>query len=461
MKRKLYEKLLDWKKTRHGQSAVMIDGARRVGKSWLAEEFAKNEYDAYLLIDFSKVPTRVKRYFREYMDDLDTFFMYLLNTYGVSLPVHKSVIIFDEVQRFPRARECIKWLVADGRYDYIETGSLISINKNVKDIVIPSEEHHLEMFPMDFEEFLWALGREGTSEVLLRHFSLRKPLGEDLHESMMDLFRQYLVVGGMPKAVSTYVATHDLGAVDSVKREILTLYRNDIHKFAGALRHKVLSVFNRIPAELARHEKKFVLADLGKDARMRDYDSSFEWLKSAMTVNVAYAASEPTVGLEMRTDAVSLKCYLGDTGLLVSMAFDPVVMAAEHVYERILHDRLSMDKGMLMENVVAQMIRATGRGLYFYSNADRTNADNRMEIDFLICKQNLTRMHNIVPIEVKSSKSYETVSLGKFRRKFPDQLHESVVLHPKDLKMVEGILYLPLYMTPLLAQTHCLLKSDQ
>ena len=428
----------------------MIDGARRVGKSWIAEEFARNEYKAYLLIDFSKVSPRVKRYFREYMEDLDTFFMYLLNTYGVKLPVHESVIIFDEVQRFPRAREAIKWLVADGRYDYIETGSLISIRKNVKDIVIPSEEHHLEMFPMDFEEFLWAQGREGTMEMLKRHFDDRKPLGEDLHASMMDLFRQYLVVGGMPQAVSVFAETHDLGEVDAVKREILTLYRNDIHKYAGALRHKVLAVFNRIPAELARHEKKFVLADLGKDARMRDYDAAFEWLKSAMTVNVAYAASEPTVGLEMRTDVLSLKCYLADTGLLVSMAFDPVTLESERVHERILHDRLSLDKGMLMENMVAQMIRASGRGLYFYSNADRTSAGNRMEIDFLICKPNLTRMHNIIPIEVKSSRAYEFVSLGKFRRKFSDQLHEPVVLHPKDLKVDDGIVYLPLYMAGLL-----------
>ena len=428
----------------------MIDGARRVGKSWIAEEFARNEYKAYLLIDFSKVSPRVKRYFREYMEDLDTFFMYLLNTYGVKLPVHESVIIFDEVQRFPRAREAIKWLVADGRYDYIETGSLISIRKNVKDIVIPSEEHHLEMFPMDFEEFLWAQGREGTMDMLKRHFDDRKPLGEDLHASMMDLFRQYLVVGGMPQAVSVFAETHDLGEVDAVKREILTLYRNDIHKYAGALRHKVLAVFNRIPAELARHEKKFVLADLGKDARMRDYDAAFEWLKSAMTVNVAYAASEPTVGLEMRTDVLSLKCYLADTGLLVSMAFDPVTLESERVHERILHDRLSLDKGMLMENVVAQMIRASGRGLYFYSNADRTSAGNRMEIDFLICKPDLTRMHNIIPIEVKSSRAYEFVSLGKFRRKFSDQLHEPVVLHPKDLKVDDGIVYLPLYMAGLL-----------
>ena len=212
----------------------------------------------------------------------------------------------------------------------------------------------------------------------------------------------------------------------------------------------MLAVFNRIPAELGRHEKKFVLADLGRDARMRDYDTAFEWLKSAMTVNVAYAAAEPAIGLEMRTDVMSLKCYLADTGLLVSMAFDPVTLESESVHERILHDRLSLDKGMLMENMVAQMIRASGRGLYFYSNSDRTNAENRMEIDFLVCKSGLTRMHNIIPVEVKSSRAYEFVSLGKFRRKFPDQLHEPVVLHPKDLRVDDGIVYLPLYMAGLL-----------
>ena len=450
MRRKIYDKLLEWKRTSDGRSAFMIDGARRVGKSWVAEEFARNEYEAYLFIDFSKAPSKVKRYFNEYMEDLDTFFMYLLNTYGVTLPRRKSVIVFDEVQRFPRARESIKWLVADGRYDYIETGSLVSINRNVADIVIPSEEHHEEMFPMDFEEFLWALGRDGAMEALAFHFDRKKPLDEGLHETMTDLFRQYLVVGGMPQAVQIYSESRDLRAVDAEKRDILALYRADIHKFAGALRHRVLSVFNKIPAELSKHEKKFTLADVKPGARMRDFDSAFEWLKGAMTVNICHAASEPTVGLEMKLDPVSLKCYLGDTGLLVSMAFDPVVMESENIHERLLHDRISLDKGMLMENIVAQMIRAAGHGLYFYSNSDRVCAENRMEVDFLLCKPSLTRKHNIVPVEVKSGRDYETVSLGKFRRKFADQVHVPVVLHVKNLKTSDGIVYLPLYMTPLL-----------
>ena len=450
VRRKIYEKLLEWKRTANGKCAIMIDGARRVGKSWIAEEFAKNEYDAYLLIDFAKIPAKVKRYFNEYMEDLDVFFMYLLNTYGVKLPHGKSVIIFDEVQRLPRAREAIKWLVADGRYDYIETGSLISINKNVRDIVIPSEERHLEMFPMDFEEFLWALGRDNPMEALEFHFDRKMPLDPGLHETMMDLFRQYIVVGGMPQAVETFVRMRDFDAVDQVKRDILALYRADIHKFAGTMRHKVLSMFNLIPAELARHEKKFILSDVRKGLRMRDLDAPLEWLKGAMTVNVCYAASEPTVALGMKADAVSFKCYLGDTGLLLSMAFEPVAMRAEKIHERILHDSLSLDKGMLMENIVAQMFRAEGHGLFFYSNSDRVCSANRMEIDFLLCRPSLARQHNIIPVEVKSGRDYEAVSLGKFRRKFQDQTQAAVVLHVKNLKVENGITYLPLYMAPLL-----------
>ena len=278
MKRKIYDKLREWKRVSNGKTAVMLDGARRVGKSYIAEEFARNEYDAYLLIDFAKVSSKVKRYFNEYLEDLDTFFMYLLSAYNVDLPKGRSVIIFDEVQRFPRAREAIKYLVADGRYHYIETGSLISIRRNVRNIVIPSEEWHLEMFPMDFEEFMWATGHPVTMPVVRRHFADRRPLGRELHESMMDIFRQYLVVGGMPQAVAEFADSHDLGRVDAVKRSILSLYRADIRKFAGALRDKALSVFNSIPSQLSRHEKRFVLAGRDGNGRMRNYDTTFEWL---------------------------------------------------------------------------------------------------------------------------------------------------------------------------------------
>lgn len=450
MKRKVYDKLLEWKRVSNGKTAVMLDGARRVGKSYIAEEFAKNEYEAYLVIDFAKVTSKVKRYFKEYLEDLDLFFMYLLSAYKADLPKGKSVIIFDEVQRFPKAREAIKYLVADGRYHYIETGSLISISKNVRNIVIPSEEWHIEMFPMDFEEFMWAMGHPATMPVIRKHFQELKPLGRDLHESIMDMFRQYLVVGGMPQAVSIFAETHDLRQVNAVKRSILTLYRADINKFAGTLKHKALAVFNSIPSQLSRHEKKFTLSEIDANGRMRGYDTTFDWLENAMTVNICRGANEPNVGLEMNTDRLSLKCYLGDTGLLVSMAFDESALVVEDIHDRILSDRIELNKGMLVENVVAQMFRSAGHKLYFYSNSSRENNGDRMEIDFLIAKPNLTRRHNISPVEVKSGRSYAYESLAKFRRKFAAFLDKAYVLHIKDVEEKDGVIHLPLYMAPLI-----------
>ena len=450
MKRKFYDLMLDWKRTSNGHTALMIDGARRVGKSYIAEEFARREYDDYLLIDFSKVKPKVKRYFDEYLDDLDTFFMYLFTEYKVNLPRNRSVIIFDEVQKCPRAREAIKHLVKDGRYHYIETGSLISINRNVKDIVIPSEERRLTLHPMDFEEFLWALGNEMAMPLIVSRFVMRQAVGKDMNESLMNLFRQYLVVGGMPQAVEEFVATHDLGRVDLIKRDILALYRADIHKYGGALRHRILALFNAIPSELSRHEKKFVLADIEQGARMRDYAASFEWLKEAMTVNVAYAASEPNVGFRLNADLSSLKCYLADTGLLVSMAFDESRLQAEDIHNRILSERIELNEGMLVENVVAQMLLAAGHRPYFYSNADRKDSANRMEIDFLLDKSTLTRRHNVSPVEVKSGTNVSHSSMDKFRAKFKLNLTEAYLLSERDLKVVGGITYLPLYMTPLL-----------
>ena len=298
MKRKIYDTLLDWKRTSNGRSAIMIDGARRVGKSYIAEEFARNEYASYLIIDFAKVSRRVKGYFEDYLDDLDTFFMYLSAAFKVSLVPGNSVIIFDEVQRFPRAREAVKYLVADGRFHYIETGSLISIKKNVRNIVIPSEEYHVKMFPLDFEEFLWATGNAPMQSVIERRFAERKPVGEQMHRQIMDVFRQYLVVGGMPQVVKTFAETHDLAKVEFEKRNILNLYRDDIHKFAGALRQKVAAIFSEIPAQLSKHEKKFSASSIKEGALIRDYDGAFEWLKGAMTVNLCYGAAEPNVGCE-------------------------------------------------------------------------------------------------------------------------------------------------------------------
>ena len=451
MKRKIYDTLLSWKRTSNGKSAVMLDGARRVGKSYIAEEFAKNEYAAYLVIDFATAPRKVKRYFEEYLDDLDMFFMYLCSAYKTTLVPGNSVIIFDEVQRFPRAREAIKYLVKDGRFHYIETGSLISIRKNVKNIVIPSEEYHVKMFPMDFEEFAWATGNTAMLSLIERRFQERLPLGADTHRQIMDVFRQYLVVGGMPQVVQAFIDTHDLGKVEFEKRNILSLYRADIHKFAGALKEKVASIFSEIPAQLSKHEKKFSVSALKPDARIRDYDGAFEWLKGAMTVNICYGASEPNVGLRLNMDRTTLKCYLGDTGLLVSLAFDENELATADIHNRILNDDIEINEGMIVENAVAQMLRAAGHKLYFYSCSDREDASNRMEIDFLVSKSRTMPRHNVSPIEVKSGRKYSTASLDKYRTKYAEFLDTPFVLHKKDVAIKDGVVYLPLYMTYLLS----------
>ena len=450
MKRKIYDRLLEWKAKSNGSTALLIDGARRVGKSYIVEEFAKNEYASYVLVDFSKAQTKLKRIFNEYLDDLDTFFLYFERITHSRLVKGNALVIFDEVQKFPRAREAIKHLVADGRYHYIETGSLISINKNVKDILIPSEEHRIPMYPMDFEEFLWAMGDTATMPLVRKRFVDMKPLGVDVHRQIMDLFRQYMIVGGMPQAVAKFVTTRDLEAVDSVKRDILALYRADIQKYGGVLRHKALSVFNAIPSQLSRHEKRLMLSEVRAGGRMRDFEATFDWLESAMTVNVCRRATEPNVGLELATDRQSVKCYMGDTGLLVSHAFGENELAAKDVHNRLLLGNIELNEGMIVENAVAQMIRVAGHALYFFSDADRESARNRMEIDFLLARSRTERRHNISPIEVKSGMRYSTVSLDKFRTKYKRFLDVPYVLHTKDLKVEDGVTYLPLYMASLL-----------
>jgi len=450
MNRRIYQTLLEWKKTSNGKSAIMLDGARRVGKSYIAEEFAKREYEAYLIVDFAKASRRVKSFFEDYLDDLDTFFMYLCGAYHVSLVPGNSVIIFDEVQRFPRAREAIKYLVQDGRFHYIETGSLISLRKNVKNIVIPSEEHHVKMYPMDFWEFLEATGNAPIQTIVERRFAERQPIGAAMHRQIMDIFRQYLVVGGMPQVVKTFIETHDLAKVDREKRDILELYRNDIHKFAGSMRTKVAAIFSEIPAELSKHEKKFTFSSVKGASRYRDLQSAFEWLKEAMTVNLCSGASEPNVGLRLNMDRKAIKCYLGDTGLLVSLAFDENELASKDIHNRILNDDIELNEGMIVENVVAQMLRTAGHKLYFYSKDDRKSANSRIEIDFLVARSRTQPKGNTSPIEVKSGRKYSTSSLDKFRDKFAPFLDTPYVLHKKDVLVKDNVVYLPIYMAPLL-----------
>lgn len=450
MKRKIYTTLLDWKERRAGKTALLIDGARRVGKSYIVEAFAKKEYRSYILIDFFTASQDVKDLFENYLHDLDTFFLFLSNYYQVKLYPRETLIIFDEVQEFPRARGAIKYLVADGRYDYIETGSLMSIKKNVQDALIPSEEHHVNLYPMDFEEFLWALGDDMLMPFIKERFEKKQPLGPALHRKAMDLFRQYLIVGGMPQAVKEFVESRDFDEVDRVKRDILTLYRADMMKHAQGYEIKVARVFDEIPAQLQKHERKFKLADLEKNARMRDYEDALFWLDDAMIVNTCYNSTAPNIGLKLNMDRLTLKCYMADTGLLISHAFDENGIVSEEIYKKILFDKLEVNMGMIVENVVAQMLVASGHKLYFYSNPSREDKNARMEIDFLIVKDKISNRHNISPIEVKSSTRYTLTSLRKFVTKYKEQTHIPYVIHPNDFKEEDGIVYLPLYMTPML-----------
>lgn len=450
MKRKIYTTLLDWKERRAGKTALLIDGARRVGKSYIVEAFAKKEYRSYILIDFFTASQDVKDLFENYLHDLDTFFLFLSNYYQVKLYPRETLIIFDEVQEFPRARGAIKYLVADGRYDYIETGSLMSIKKNVQDALIPSEEHHVNLYPMDFEEFLWALGDDMLMPFIKERFEKKQPLGPALHRKAMDLFRQYLIVGGMPQAVKEFVESRDFDEVDRVKRDILTLYRADMMEHAQGYEIKVARVFDEIPAQLQKHERKFKLADLEKNARMRDYEDALFWLDDAMIVNTCYNSTAPNIGLKLNMDRLTLKCYMADTGLLISHAFDENGIVSEEIYKKILFDKLEVNMGMIVENVVAQMLVASGHKLYFYSNPSREDKNARMEIDFLIAKDKISNRHNISPIEVKSSTRYTLTSLRKFVTKYKEQTHIPYVIHPNDFKEEDGIVYLPLYMTPML-----------
>ena len=378
------------------------------------------------------------------------FFMYLASFYNVKLYERETLIIFDEVQLFPRARSAIKYLVTDGRYDYIETGSLMSIKKNVRDIVIPSEEHHIRMYPLDFEEFMWALENETLMDFIRICFKEKKPLGQALHRKAMDYLRQYLIVGGMPQAVEAYIQTRDFDRVDRVKRDILDLYRADIVKHAEGYEMKVEQIFDDIPAQLQKHDKKFRLSSLKKEARFRDYEDALFWLNDAMIVNTAYNSTAPNIGLKLNMDRMTLKCYMADTGLLISHAFDENGIVSEELYKKLLFDKLEVNKGMIVENIVAQMLTAGGRKLYFYSNSSRDDASSRMKIDFLIAKSKISNRHNISPIEVKSSKNYTLSSIRKFMVKYGEQLHVPYVLHTGDLKVEAGITYLPLYMAALL-----------
>lgn len=446
-KRKIYDRFLSWKKDSDGKKALLVEGARRIGKSTVVEEFAKREYRSYILIDFAKASEDVKSYFHLHLNDLDTFFMLLSVQYGKELYPRESIIIFDEVQLFPKAREAIKYFVADGRYDFIETGSLISIKENVKDIVIPSEERHVKMYPMDFEEFCWALNEKPLIPYIRTCFEKRVPLERSLHDKAMLLFKQYLLVGGMPKAVAEFLNRQkNFGAADAEKRDILALYRGDIMKIQAQYRAKVLAIFDQIPGLLSRHEKRVVFNRIAEGSIAEQYEETFFWLSDSMVCNECRRTNDPNVGLSLNESDTYIKCYLGDTGLLVSHAFDENELLEDEVYKQILAGKLGLNEGMLYENMIAQMLTSNGHRLFFYTHYNEEKRRNDIEIDFIISNNSKTK-YKMYPIEVKSGTNYSVESLLKFREKFKSRIGECYIIHPRNLTVKEDILCIPPYMT--------------
>ena len=446
-KRKIYDRLLNWKKECRGSKAILIEGARRIGKSTVAREFAAKEYESFIAVDFAIASEKVKSYFTDYLNDLDTLFMLLSSEFKTKLYKRKSLIIFDEVQCFPKAREAIKYLVADGRYDYIETGSLISIKENVKNIVIPSEERHLKMFPMDFEEFAAALGEENLINYIKNCFLKKEPLERSLHNRAMLLFRQYILVGGMPKCVDIFIESgRDFYSVDREKRDILDLYRNDMMKIKARYRSKVISIFDAIPGFLSQHEKRIVFKKVSEKSDVTDYNETFFWLSDSMVTNECFLCTDPNVGLSLNESRGYIKCYLGDTGLLLSHTFDENELLEKEIYNQILSGTLSFNEGMLYENAVAQMLAANGHKLYFYNHYNDEKHRNDMEIDFIL-SNNSKLEYKIFPVEVKSSNRYKTASLLKFNNKFKERIGGAYIIHPRNLVENDGILCIPAYMT--------------
>ena len=428
LKRKIYSKLIEWKNNSLGKTSLLIEGARRVGKSTICEIFAKNEYQSYIIIDFAKASKNIKDNF-DNLNNLDIFYQNISLEYNTKLYKRKSLIVFDEIQNFPRAREALKYLVQDGRYDFIEIGSLMSIKENVKNIIIPSEEEKIKMYPLDFEEFLLASNEEVLLEYIKESFSNKKPLLNAFHKRAMRLFYEYILVGGMPQSVISYFENHrDFSLCDKEKRRILSLYKDDIKKASRLYNFKVSYVFENLPSFLSKHEKKIVLKR--KNDLYSTYEDAFFWLEDSSICNLCYKNNDPSVGLSLNKNLSALKCYLNDTGLLVSLTFNENELMSNNLYKAILDGRLSFNKGMLFENVIAQMLTAKGKKLFFYTHYDEVKHRNDIEIDFLLSNQSYTN-YKIYPLEVKSSKNYTSVSYDKFKERFKNKTGYSVLIHPK------------------------------
>ena len=433
-KRKIYNELLQWKRTDEGRTAVLIQGARRVGKSTIAEEFATNEYETHILVDFAACSTEIRDLFND-VSDLNRIFMRLQLEYGVELKERKSVIIFDEVQLAPKARQAIKYLVKDGRYDYIETGSLISIRKNVKDILIPSEEVKLHMFPMDYEEFRWALGDTTTIRLLQGCFHDKTSLGDATNRKLMRDFRLYMLVGGMPQAVVVYLETNNLEKVDCVKRSIITLYEDDFNKIDPT--GNASKIFRQIPAQLTGNANRYLAWSATDGTRNSALAEILSEVRESMVVNMAYHANDPSVGMALHQDPNKYKMFAGDTGLFVTLAFWDSKFTDNTIYHKLLADKLSTDLGYVYENVVAQMLKASGHELYYYTFPTGSGKHN-YEVDFLIADGD-----KVSPVEVKSSGYKAHTSLDAFCGKFSSRIRNKYLVYTKDMRKDGDVLYLP------------------
>lgn len=442
--RKVYQEMLKWKKEYAPKYALFLKGARRVGKTTLAEKLGKEEYRSYIMVSFDQAEEDIKQLFTESLRDLDNLFNTLQFAYNTRLYPHESLIILDEIQLFPPARQALKTLLADGRYDFLETGSLATIRKKSKDILIPSEEYPVDVLPMDYEEYLMANHNEMIYPVLRKHLESLEPMGA-LHRPIMKSFREYMLVGGMPQAVIAYVETHDFEKVDFAKEQIINLYREDMQEQEEENSDYVTNFFDRIPSELSKHDKRFVLTHIDPNARIRDYKGPIRWLDEAMVINLAVNVDDPSAAFNLSVIDPSFKCYLMDTGLLTTLAYKDRPYLENGLYKSVLLDKLHVNEGMLLENIVAQCIRAGGHRPYYYKETDKTSKRTVMEIDFLIRRGN-----KVIPIEVKSGRTFSTKSLNSFHEKYRRKIGDGIVLHHGEIKKDGRLLWLPYYMAALL-----------
>ena len=440
-KRKIYSKMLEWKQESDGRTALLIEGARRIGKSTVVEEFARNEYESYIMIDFAKASKEIRTLFED-VSDLNYLFLQLQLQYKVDLHERKSVIIFDEVQLCPMARQAIKALVEDHRYDYIETGSLISIKKNVKDILIPSEERKISMYPMDYEEFLWAVGDETTFSLLKKCFEMNQGLGDTMNRKQLRQFRLYMLVGGMPQAIATYIETNNFRKVDEIKRDILNLYEADFAKIDPTGRMAML--FDAIPSQLNKNASRFQASSVLDREKSDTILELIAELKDSKTVLVSYNANDPNAGMANTKDLSRFKLFLSDTGLFVTLMFKDKDFTENEIYEKLLSDKLGVNLGYLYENVVAQCLAANGNELYYHTIMNEKSKHN-YEIDFILARKN-----KIIPLEVKSSGYKTHKSLDVFTEKFSDRILKRYLIYTKDMSKDQDIVCIPVYMIPFL-----------